>query len=411
MTLTVAETAVIRAAFPALERMHRGHPVAYFDGPGGTQVPTAVAHAMRDYLLHHNANTHWAYPTSVETDAMLLAARGALADFLGGARDEIVFGQNMTSLLFHVSRAIGRTLAPGDEIVITELDHHANVAPWQALVRERGCVLRTVPLDVETGRSDLSALPALLGPKTRVVAVGAASNALGTVTDVAHVARLARATGALCVVDAVHYAPHLLVDVAAIGCDLLLCSAYKFYGPHVGVLWGRRALLASLDVPKLLPASDAPPERLETGTQNHEGIVGAAAAVDWLASLATGDAFAPRRERLRATMATLHARGEALSRQLWDGLGADPRVRRYGPPPGTPRTGTISFTIEGIPSETVARALADQGLWVSHGDFYATTVAARYGRTTDGFVRIGCVAYTTESEVERVVRAVHSLGD
>jgi cysteine desulfurase family protein (TIGR01976 family) len=364
---------------------------------------------MRDYLLHHNANTHWVYPTSVETDALLSAARAALADFVGGAPDEIAFGQNMTSLLFHLSRAIGRTLGPGDEIIITELDHHANVAPWQALARERGCVLRTVPLDLATGTSDLSRLPALLGPRTRVVAVGAASNALGTITDVAAVARLAREAGALCVVDAVHYAPHVLADVAAIGCDFLLCSAYKFYGPHVGVLWGRRDRLAALDLPKLEPAPDAVPERFETGTQNHEGIVGAAAAVDWLASLATSDASMPRRARLGATLHTLHARGESLLGTLWDGLGELKGVRRYGPPPGAARTATMSFSVDGLPSETVARALAAEGVWVSNGDFYATTVAARYGRSADGFVRVGCVAYTTEEEIARVVRGVHTL--
>jgi cysteine desulfurase family protein (TIGR01976 family) len=405
----VASTEVIRAHFPSLERMHGDLPVAYLDGPGGTQVPLAVADAMRDYLLHHNANTHWVYPTSVETDALLSAARAALADFVGGAPDEIAFGQNMTSLLFHLSRAIGRTLGPGDEIIITELDHHANVAPWQALARERGCVLRTVPLDLATGTSDLSRLPALLGPRTRVVAVGAASNALGTITDVAAVARLAREAGALCVVDAVHYAPHVLADVAAIGCDFLLCSAYKFYGPHVGVLWGRRDRLAALDLPKLEPAPDAVPERFETGTQNHEGIVGAAAAVDWLASLATSDASMPRRARLGATLHTLHARGESLLGTLWDGLGELNGVRRYGPPPGAARTATMSFSVDGLPSETVARALAAEGVWVSNGDFYATTVAARYGRSADGFVRVGCVAYTTEEEIARVVRGVHTL--
>ena len=405
----VASTEVIRAHFPSLARTHGALPVAYLDGPGGTQVPLAVADAMRDYLLDHNANTHWVYPTSVETDALLSAARAALADFVGGAPDEIAFGQNMTSLLFHLSRAIGRTLGPGDEIIITELDHHANVAPWQALARERGCVLRTVPLDLATGTSDLSRLPALLGPRTRVVAVGAASNALGTITDVAAVARLAREAGALCVVDAVHYAPHVLADVAAIGCDFLLCSAYKFYGPHVGVLWGRRDRLAALDLPKLEPAPDAVPERFETGTQNHEGIVGAAAAVDWLASLATSDASMPRRARLGATLHTLHARGESLLGTLWDGLGELNGVRRYGPPPGAARTATMSFSVDGLPSETVARALAAEGVWVSNGDFYATTVAARYGRSADGFVRVGCVAYTTEEEIARVVRGVHTL--
>jgi cysteine desulfurase family protein (TIGR01976 family) len=407
--MRIADVDRIRSAFPALDRTDLGHPVAYLDGPGGTQVPLAVADAMRDYLLSHNANTHWVYPTSVETDELLLKARATLADFVGGAADEIAFGQNMTTLLFHLSRAIGRRLAPGDEIIITELDHHANVAPWQALAKERGCVLRVVPLDPETGTSDLTQLPSLLTSRTRVVAVGAASNALGTITDVAAVTRMAKQAGALVVVDAVHYAPHVLTDVQAIGCDFLLCSAYKFYGPHVGVLWGRREALAELDVPKLKPAPDTVPERLETGTQNHEGIVGAAAAVEWLASLAEGDAPTPRRTRLDATLHTLHARGDALLTRLWDGLGELPGVRRYGPPPGTSRTATMSFSLEGTPSEAVARALVQRGLWVSHGDFYATTVAARMGRSDDGFVRIGCVAYTTEAEIDRVVRGVHSM--
>jgi cysteine desulfurase family protein (TIGR01976 family) len=407
--ITVADVDRIRGDFPALARTHLGHPVAYLDGPGGTQVPLAVADAMRDYLLSHNANTHWVYPTSVETDELLLQARATLADFVGGSADEIAFGQNMTTLLFHLSRAIGRRLAPGDEIVITELDHHANVAPWQALAKERGCVLRVVPLDPATGTSDLAQLPSLLTSRTRVVAVGAASNALGTITDVAAVTRMAHDAGAMVVVDAVHYAPHVLADVQAIGCDFLLCSAYKFYGPHVGVLWGKRDRLAELDVPKLKPAPDTVPERLETGTQNHEGIVGAAAAVEWMASLASGDAATPRRARLDATLHTLHARGDALLARLWDGLGELRGVRRYGLPPGAARTATMSFSVEGLPCDTVARALSQQGLWVSHGDFYATTVAARLGRSDDGFVRIGCVAYTTETEIDRVVRGVHSL--
>jgi cysteine desulfurase family protein (TIGR01976 family) len=407
--IQVADTPRIRADFPALARVHNGHPVAYLDGPGGTQVPGVVADAVRDYLLAHNANTHWAYPTSIETDALLLNARDVLADFVGGSADEIVFGQNMTTLLFHLARAIGRGLAPGDEIVITELDHHANVAPWQALARERGCVLRSVPLNPDTGTSELSLLPSLLNARTEVVAVGAASNALGTITDVAAVSRMAREAGALVVVDAVHYAPHVLTDVKAIGCDFLLCSAYKFYGPHVGVLWGRRDRLAALDTPKLEPAPDAAPERMETGTQNHEGIVGAAAAVEWLASLATSDAAMPRRARLDATLHTLHARGDALVTRLWEGLGEVRGVRRFGLPPGASRTATVSFSVDGVPSERVARAMAEQGVWVSHGDFYAATVAARMARSDDGFVRVGCVAYTTEDEIDRVVRGVHSL--
>jgi len=282
----VASVEEIRAEFPALERVHAGAPVAYFDGPGGTQVPRRVADAMVDYLFHHNANTHWLYPTSEETDALILRARETLADFLNAAPEEIAFGQNMTTLTFHLARGLGRDWGPGDEIVVTELDHHANVAPWRALARERGVQVRTVRANAETGQIDWDDLERAVGPKTRLLAMGAASNALGTISDVARAANLVHAHGGLMFVDAVHYAPHALVDVKALGCDLLACSAYKFYGPHVGVLYGRADLLAQLDVPKLDPAPDTTPERLETGTQNHEGIVGAGAAVDFLASLA-----------------------------------------------------------------------------------------------------------------------------
>src|SRR5262245_5849249 len=227
----------IRSRFPALERLHNGQPVAYFDGPGGTQVPRSVVDAVSDYLLHHNANTHWVYPTSVETDAALVAAREALADFLGGRPSEIAFGANMTTLAFHLGRALARRWSPGDQIVVTELDHHANVDPWRRLAMERGLEVRTVRFRAETGQLDMEDLAAAVGTKTRLLAIGAASNALGTINDVRRAADLAHAAGALVFVDAVHYAPHALVDVAALGADFLACSAYKFYGPHVGVLW------------------------------------------------------------------------------------------------------------------------------------------------------------------------------
>jgi cysteine desulfurase family protein (TIGR01976 family) len=230
----------IRSHFPALDRTHLGHPVAYFDGPGGTQVPRDVANAMTDYLFHHNANTHWAYPTSIETDAILETSRETLADFLNADPAEIAFGQNMTSLTFHLARAIGRGMKAGDEIIVTELDHHANVAPWRALEKDRGVMVRMARADEKAGVVDLEDLARLIGPRTRVIAIGAASNALGTVTDVARVCAMAREAGALSFVDAVHYAPHQLVDVRAFGCDFLACSAYKFYGPHVGILYGRR---------------------------------------------------------------------------------------------------------------------------------------------------------------------------
>ena len=402
----VRSTAEIRGQFPALERRHGGHPVAYFDGPGGTQVPRAVADAVRDYLLHHNANTHWHYPTSEETDRILAAARTSVADFLGATPSEIVFGANMTTLTFHLGRALGRGWGPGDELIVTELDHHANVAPWRALERERGVTVRSVPLALGTGELDWLALERALSPRTRLLAIGAASNALGTVSDVTRACALARAAGALSFVDAVHYAPHVLVDVRAIGCDFLACSAYKFYGPHVGILFGRRDRLQALDAPKLAPAPDTAPERLETGTLDHEGIAGAGAAVEFLASLAAGGS---RRERLERTFAALHRRGQELVERLWAGLGDIPGVTRYGPPPGRPRTPTVSFTVAGRSSEQVATALAAEGVFVSNGDFYATTVVERLGLTAEGLVRAGCACYTTADEVDRLVAGVARL--
>ncbi|HJR51907.1 MAG TPA: aminotransferase class V-fold PLP-dependent enzyme, partial [Gemmatimonadales bacterium] len=264
----VATADEIRAQFPALERRHNGLPVAYFDGPGGTQVPRAVTDAVTDYLLRHNANTHWRYPTSRETDAMLVAARKALADLLGAAPAEVAFGANMTTLTFHLARGLGRAWGPGDEIVVTELDHHANIAPWRALERDRGVTLRVVPIVAETGQLDWDALERAFSGRTRLLAIGSASNALGTITDVARAVGLARDAGALTFVDAVHYAPHRLVDVRAIGCDFLACSAYKFYGPHIGVLYGRSERIAGVDIPKLEPAPETAPERVETGTLN-----------------------------------------------------------------------------------------------------------------------------------------------
>jgi cysteine desulfurase family protein (TIGR01976 family) len=399
-------TAEIRALFPALERRHQGHPVAYFDGPGGTQVPRSVAEAVRDYLLHHNANTHWHYPTSEETDRILAEARASVADLLGATAAEIVFGANMTTLAFHLGRALGRGWGPGDEVVITELDHHANVAPWRALERERGVTVRAVPLALDSGELDWAALERAVSPRTRLLAIGAASNALGTITDVSRACALARAAGALSFVDAVHYTPHVLVDVRAIGCDFLACSAYKFYGPHVGVLFGQQARLEALDAPKLAPAPDSAPERMETGTLDHEGIAGAGAAVEFLAGLATG---ATRRERLRRVYAGLHQRGQELVEQLWEGLGRISGVVRYGPPPGRPRTPTVSFTVDGRSSEEVAVALAGEAVFVSNGDFYATTVVEQLGLAGRGLVRAGCACYSTADEIDRLIAGVARL--
>jgi cysteine desulfurase family protein (TIGR01976 family) len=396
----------IRLAFPALARRHEGQPVAYFDGPGGTQVPQAVVDAVADYLLHHNANTHWAYPTSVETDAALAAARDALADFLGASPSEIAFGANMTTLTFHLARALGRGWGQGDEVVVTELDHHANVDPWRALARERGITVKTVPFRLDTWQVDSDALERALTPRTRLLAIGAASNALGTITDVRRAAERAHAVGALVFVDAVHYAPHALVDVRAMGCDFLACSAYKFHGTHVGVLFGRHDRLAALDLPKLEPAPESAPDRIETGTLNFEGIVGAAAAVNFLADLGAGSG---RRSGLDAFFSEQHVRAQALVTRLWEGLGGIKGITLYGPPPSTPRTPTVAFTVAGRTSHEVAVALARRAVFVSNGDFYATTAVRRLGQSEHGVVRAGCACYTTADEVERLIAGVEEI--
>lgn len=401
---TVAQ---IRSAFPALSRLASGRPVTYFDGPGGTQVPRPVAEAMVEYLYHHNANTHWAYPTSAETDAALAEARDVFAAFLNGQPDEIAFGANMTTLTMHLARALVRTWAPGDELVVTELDHHANVDPWIEAARDRGLTVRRVRMLPDLGTLDWDDLQRQLSAKTRLLAIGAASNALGTVTDVADAARLAHAVGALVFVDGVHYAPHHLPDVRALGCDGFACSAYKFYGPHVGVMWLARDLFAATPFPRLIPASDVPPESAETGTLDHEGIVGAAAAVAWLATLA-GDA-GDLRSRLSRTFSVLHDRSEDLLRQMWDGLTAVPGLRLFGQPPGAPRTPTVAFVAGDLGSEVLARRLGQSGIFVSHGDFYAHTVVSRLGRQPDGIVRAGCACYTTEEDVGRLLEGVRQL--
>ena len=398
----------IRAQFPALQRREAGHPAAYFDGPGGTQAPRAVGEAMLDYLYHHNANTHWAYATSAETDALLEGARAALADFLGCDPHEVAFGQNMTTLTFHFTRALGRDLGPGDEVVVTRLDHQANVGPWKALARERGVTVREVPFHPSRGTLDREAFEAALTSRTRWVALGAASNAIGTVNDVAGLASIARRAGARVFVDAVHYAPHERIDVSGLAIDALACSPYKFYGPHAGVLYARSDLQRSLDVPRLECAGSEPPELLETGTLSHEAIVGSAAAVDFLASLGEGE---DRRARLDAAFRALHARGEVLLRRMWDRLDAIPGVRLYGPPPGHPRTPTVGFTVEGHTAEAVTAHLSrEHGIFTSHGDFYATTVIEDLGAAPHGLVRAGCACYTTEEEVDRLARGVESLG-
>jgi cysteine desulfurase family protein (TIGR01976 family) len=410
-TPSTISTAEIRKQFPALERLHNGFPVAYFDGAGGTQTPRVVVDAVSDYLLNHNANTHWEYPTSHETDAIIEAARHAFADFLNASANEIVFGPNTTTMIYHLSRALGRTLGPGDEIVITELEHHANVAPWQALVVERGVTLKVAQMDPESGQLDWNDFEGLINKKTKVVSFGAGCNALGTVNDYRRAVELAHSAGALALVDAVHYAPYFLADVKETNCDFLTCSAYKFYGPHVSVFYGKKDLLESIDFPKLDPAPNIAPERAEMGTQNHEGIAGAAATVDFYASLAVAQdvILRSRRELLQASFAGLRAHSSAQVKRLWQELSHIKGVRLYGPPPEVARTPTVSFTVAQVASTDVARRLADRGLFASHGDFYAATVIERLGLQPEGLVRVGCACYTSDDEIERLIDAVGEI--
>jgi cysteine desulfurase family protein (TIGR01976 family) len=404
--LSIAPVETIRPQFPALERREGGYPVAYFDGPGGTQVPRPVVEAISDYLYHHNSNTHWGYATSNETDATIRNGRAALADLLNATPSEIVFGPNMSTLTFHLSRALGRCFGAGHEIVVTELDHHANVDPWRALAKERGVSVQTVRMIAETGQLDWQDLEAKVNKQTKVLAIGVASNALGTINDVRRAAEIAHSVGALLFADGVHSTPHIPTDVKAWGCDFLACSAYKFYGPHMGVLYGRSELLQSITFPKLVPAPDTAPEKAETGTLNHEGIAGAAAAVDFIASLAAG---ASRRAQLQAALAGLDARGHALVTQMWDGLSNIPGVKVFGPTLAERRTPTVSFIVQGVASADVSAHLAKLGVFVSHGNFYAATVVERLGFKNEGVVRAGCACYTTSEEVNRLIEGVQKI--
>lgn len=402
----VASVTEIRSHFPALERIHNNYQAAYFDGPGGTQVPRFVVEKMADYLYHHNANTHWAYPTSAETDAALDHAREIYAQFLNASPTEIAFGANMTTLTNHLARALSLNYQPGDEIVVTEIEHHANIDPWRRLTVERGVTIRTVRFDTETFQLNRDDLENAIGSKTKLVAIGAASNALGTINDLKGIIQMAHDAGALAFVDAVHYAPHALIDVKELDCDFVGMSAYKFYGPHIGVLFAKRELYEQIDFPRLVPAPDFAPENAETGTMNHEGMVGAAAAVEYLASLGGGTNL---RENLRSVFHETHARNASLFARLWNALKAMPRVKLYGLPPEAARTPTLAFTIDGYTSTEVARRLSEKGLFLSHGDFYAYTIVERLGLQPEGFVRAGCGIYTTEAEIDRLIDGVKEI--
>ena len=408
----------VRDHFPALRRTIDGTPVAYLDGPGGTQVPSECIAAITSYLERSNANHGGAFAASVETDAIVAETRAAGSDFLGAHDpDEIAFGPNMTTITLGVSRALGRDMRPGDEVVVTQLDHDANVAPWLAMAEDRGATVRWLELGDDRASLDLDQLDAVLSPRTRVVAVGLASNALGTVTDVGRVIEAAHAVGAVAYVDAVHAAPHLPIDVAALQADLLVTSPYKFFGPHLGMLYGRRDLLERLAAYRVRPAGEALPGKWETGTQNHEALAGLLGTFGYLEALgaAYGGAArdADRRARLRAAMSIIHARERELSEVVLERLGAIRGLRIHGiVEPGRigERVPTFSFTLAGQDPRSVAAHLASRAISAWDGDFYAWELIRALGLERDGgLVRIGLVHYNTVEEIERLEAALMEL--
>jgi cysteine desulfurase family protein (TIGR01976 family) len=413
----------LRAEFPALGRSANGRPAVFFDGPGGTQAHGSVIETMRQYFTVGNSYSHGAFSLSHVTDDVVSAAREALCAFVNAnGPDEIVFGPNMTTLTFQASRAFGRTLRKGDEIVVTQLDHDANVAPWLAL-QEQGAVIREVGFRADDCTLDLSELKSSITHRTKLVAVGYASNAVGTLNDVRAIAEMAHAVGARIYVDAVHYAPHGPTDVQALDCDFLVCSAHKFFGPHLGVLYGRRELLETLPAYKIRPASERAPDRFETGTLPFDALAGATAAVGYLASVgqrfgdwgnaAAGDRTSSVRSRLEAGFAAIRSYETALCGQLLSGLAQIAGIRVYGIRDVArlvERVPTVSFTVEGRDARDVAERLDERGIFVWDGTFYAQGIAKRLDlEAKGGLVRVGLAHYSLPEEVERLLEALAGL--
>jgi cysteine desulfurase family protein (TIGR01976 family) len=413
--------AELRQFFPALNRPREGRLPIFLDGPGGTQVPEQVINSMVEYLRTCNANHGGAFATSRESDQVLAAAHQALADLLHApAPEEIIFGANMTTLTFHFTRAVSRSLRPGDEIVVTRMDHDANVSPWVLAARDAGAVVRVADVHPEDCTLDREGLRELLNSRTRWLALACASNAIGTINDVHTIARWAHEAGARIFLDAVHYAPHGPIDVQEWDCDALACSAYKFFGPHVGVLWARRSLLEELPAYKVRPAPDTLPDRWMTGTQNHEGLAGVVAAVNYLAGLpqtaAARDWFqgmAPRARDLHAGMVVLQQYEATLAERLLEALADRPRFKVWGITDRrrlAERVPTIAMTMAGRTAAEIAQHLAARQIYAWHGNMYALALSERLGlEERGGFLRLGLVHYNTAEEIDRLVQALDEL--
>ena len=404
----VLDVRAVREQFPALGRKENGRRVVYLDGPGGSQVARGAIEAMTRYMAEGGANLHGAFVTSRETEEIIAETRLAAASLLGAEPDEVAFGHNMTTITLAVSRALARTWKEGDEVVVTELDHRANVDPWLLAAADRGakvCWLRVNTDDTLT--LDLADLEETINERTKLVAVNLASNAVGTVTDVARISARAHEVGAVVAVDAVHAAPHIAMDRAAIGADVITCSAYKFFGPHVGVTAIRRDLFESLEPYKLDPGPGEIPDKLETGTQNHEGLAGVRAAISFIASLGSGETL---RERISNGMHAVESYEAGLAERARSGLRGMPGVTLYAAPDGVPKTPTLAFRLAGRSPLEVCEHMAERGIFVAGGDFYATTLADKLGiNATGGFVRAGLAPYNTEEEVEAFLGALGEL--
>ncbi len=405
---------LVRAQFPSLCQTVNGYPVAFLDAPAGTQVPQQVIDAVREYFENSNANTCGAFATSRQTDAMIAGARAAMADFFNSDPAEVFFGPNMTTLTFALARGIGRDLKPGDEIVVTTLDHDANVAPWRAL-EERGVVIRQVDIHEDDCTLDLDDLRSKITSRTRLVAVGYASNAVGTINPVGEIIQLAHEVGALAFIDAVHYAPHGSIDVRALDCDFLACSPYKFFGPHMGCIYGKRDLLMRFRPYKVRPAPEALPDRWETGTQIHEGLAGVTAAIDYMAGLGrhVDPDVADRRDALVSAHHAMREHEMSLAARMIRGLLQIPGLRFYGisdPTRFHQRVPTVGVRLDGHTPPECAKFLGDRGIFTWDGNYYALNLTERLEvEKTGGLLRIGLVHYNTIEEVDRLLSTLLEL--